>query len=187
MRTSLCLVQSYCNVLNWMSVINEVPLYVRTVFGGGTLGSSRSCRSWIDRSATCNWTPRRHMTIWSRTADPAQVDNNMMWFMVVNWGQKTTTTFIRSIGNYEMLTLHDCNSNIRTYKFFALSGFYELSDAASGSLSNSSNSVFSECFCSTADNDGHLPSTGMFRGCDLTNQTPPLPSSRMILRCCGDV
>lgn len=29
-----------------------------------------------------------------------------------------------------------------------LSGFYELSDGASGSLSNSSNSVFSECFCS---------------------------------------
>ncbi|XP_062270977.1 LOW QUALITY PROTEIN: dapper homolog 1, partial [Scomber scombrus] len=31
------------------------------------------------------------------------------------------------------------------------SGFYELSDAASGSLSNSSNSVFSECFCCSAD------------------------------------
>ncbi|XP_026164208.1 dapper homolog 1 [Mastacembelus armatus] len=31
------------------------------------------------------------------------------------------------------------------------SGFYELSDGASGSLSNSSNSVFSECFCSVAD------------------------------------
>uniref|UniRef100_I3K0Y0 Dishevelled-binding antagonist of beta-catenin 1 n=1 Tax=Oreochromis niloticus TaxID=8128 RepID=I3K0Y0_ORENI len=29
------------------------------------------------------------------------------------------------------------------------SGFYDLSDAASGSLSNSSNSIFSECFCST--------------------------------------
>uniref|UniRef100_A0AAX7VS67 Dishevelled binding antagonist of beta catenin 1 n=1 Tax=Astatotilapia calliptera TaxID=8154 RepID=A0AAX7VS67_ASTCA len=29
------------------------------------------------------------------------------------------------------------------------SGFYDLSDAVSGSLSNSSNSVFSECFCST--------------------------------------
>uniref|UniRef100_A0A3Q0T6T9 Dishevelled-binding antagonist of beta-catenin 1 n=1 Tax=Amphilophus citrinellus TaxID=61819 RepID=A0A3Q0T6T9_AMPCI len=38
------------------------------------------------------------------------------------------------------------------------SGFYDLSDAASGSLSNSSNSVFSECFCSTADADGRLPS-----------------------------
>uniref|UniRef100_A0A667Y5K5 Dishevelled-binding antagonist of beta-catenin 1 n=1 Tax=Myripristis murdjan TaxID=586833 RepID=A0A667Y5K5_9TELE len=40
------------------------------------------------------------------------------------------------------------------------SGFYELSDGASGSLSNSSNSVFSECFCSAADADGRLPSTG---------------------------
>nr|XP_046268928.1 dapper homolog 1 isoform X2 [Scatophagus argus] len=38
------------------------------------------------------------------------------------------------------------------------SGFYELSDGASGSLSNSSNSVFSECFCSMADADGRLPS-----------------------------
>ncbi|XP_053700474.1 dapper homolog 1 isoform X2 [Synchiropus splendidus] len=37
------------------------------------------------------------------------------------------------------------------------SGFYELSDAASGSLSNSSNSVFSECFCSAADADGRSP------------------------------
>ncbi|KAM9777975.1 dapper homolog 1 [Neosynchiropus ocellatus] len=37
------------------------------------------------------------------------------------------------------------------------SGFYELSDAASGSLSNSSNSVFSECFCSPADGDGRSP------------------------------
>ncbi|XP_039979328.1 dapper homolog 1-like [Xiphias gladius] len=45
------------------------------------------------------------------------------------------------------------------------SGFYELSDGASGSLSNSSNSVFSECFCSTADADGRPPSTG----------TDPLP------------
>nr|XP_020442025.1 dapper homolog 1 [Monopterus albus] len=39
------------------------------------------------------------------------------------------------------------------------SGFYELSDGASGSLSNSSNSVFSECLCSTADADGRLQST----------------------------
>ncbi|XP_028251907.1 dapper homolog 1-like isoform X1 [Parambassis ranga] len=39
------------------------------------------------------------------------------------------------------------------------SGFYELSDAASASLSNSSNSVFSECFCTTADADGRLPSS----------------------------
>ncbi|KAM8833804.1 LOW QUALITY PROTEIN: dapper homolog 1 [Synchiropus picturatus] len=38
-------------------------------------------------------------------------------------------------------------------------GFYELSDAASGSLSNSSNSVFSECFCSAADADGRSPCT----------------------------
>ncbi|KAM4541858.1 dapper homolog 1 [Odontesthes bonariensis] len=39
------------------------------------------------------------------------------------------------------------------------SGFYELSDGASGSLSNSSHSVFSECFSSAADTDGHFPST----------------------------
>ncbi|KAG7238080.1 hypothetical protein INR49_031434 [Caranx melampygus] len=39
------------------------------------------------------------------------------------------------------------------------SGFYELSDGASGSLSNSSNSVFSECFCSTVDAEGRLPPT----------------------------
>nr|XP_020514442.1 dapper homolog 1 [Labrus bergylta] len=45
------------------------------------------------------------------------------------------------------------------------SGFYELSDAASGSLSNSSNSVFSECFCSTADADGRLPSTDELVSC----------------------
>ncbi|XP_022053553.1 dapper homolog 1 [Acanthochromis polyacanthus] len=45
------------------------------------------------------------------------------------------------------------------------SGFYELSDGASGSLSNSSNSVFSECFCSTADTDGRLPSTDELAGC----------------------
>ncbi|XP_029900092.1 dapper homolog 1 [Myripristis murdjan] len=45
------------------------------------------------------------------------------------------------------------------------SGFYELSDGASGSLSNSSNSVFSECFCSAADADGRLPSTDELVGC----------------------
>ncbi|XP_040916692.1 dapper homolog 1 isoform X2 [Toxotes jaculatrix] len=45
------------------------------------------------------------------------------------------------------------------------SGFYEMSDGASGSLSNSSNSVFSECFCSTADVDGHLPSTDELTSC----------------------
>ncbi|XP_023150362.1 dapper homolog 1 isoform X1 [Amphiprion ocellaris] len=45
------------------------------------------------------------------------------------------------------------------------SGFYELSDGTSGSLSNSSNSVFSECFCSTADADGRLPSTDELAGC----------------------
>ncbi|XP_028994149.1 dapper homolog 1 [Betta splendens] len=39
------------------------------------------------------------------------------------------------------------------------SGFYELSDGAFGSLSNSSNSVFSECFCSAPDADGRLQST----------------------------
>ncbi|XP_056249407.1 dapper homolog 1 isoform X1 [Seriola aureovittata] len=45
------------------------------------------------------------------------------------------------------------------------SGFYELSDGASGSLSNSSNSVFSECFCSMADADGRLPSTDELPSC----------------------
>uniref|UniRef100_A0A8C2ZHC5 Dishevelled-binding antagonist of beta-catenin 1 n=1 Tax=Cyclopterus lumpus TaxID=8103 RepID=A0A8C2ZHC5_CYCLU len=39
------------------------------------------------------------------------------------------------------------------------SGFYELSDGVS--LSNSSNSVFSECFCSTAEADGRLLSAGL--------------------------
>ncbi|XP_035529848.1 dapper homolog 1 isoform X1 [Morone saxatilis] len=45
------------------------------------------------------------------------------------------------------------------------SGFYELSDAASGSLSNSSNSVFSECFCPMADADGRLLSADELAGC----------------------
>uniref|UniRef100_UPI0037E9B8DC dapper homolog 1 n=1 Tax=Semicossyphus pulcher TaxID=241346 RepID=UPI0037E9B8DC len=45
------------------------------------------------------------------------------------------------------------------------SGFYELSDGASGSLSNSSNSVFSECFCSMADADGRLPSADELASC----------------------
>ncbi|XP_042244985.1 dapper homolog 1 [Thunnus maccoyii] len=45
------------------------------------------------------------------------------------------------------------------------SGFYELSDGASGSLSNSSNSVFSECFCSTADADGRLPTSDELASC----------------------
>ncbi|KAM6912161.1 dapper homolog 1 [Xenentodon cancila] len=39
------------------------------------------------------------------------------------------------------------------------SGFFELSDGVSGSPSNSSQSVFSECFCSATDADGHFPST----------------------------
>ncbi|KAM9328777.1 dapper homolog 1 [Pholidichthys leucotaenia] len=39
------------------------------------------------------------------------------------------------------------------------SGFYELSDGASGSLSNSSNSVFSECLFSMVDADARLSST----------------------------
>ncbi|XP_015230373.1 PREDICTED: dapper homolog 1-like [Cyprinodon variegatus] len=39
------------------------------------------------------------------------------------------------------------------------SGFYELSDGASNSLSNSSHSVFSECFCSPAEAEGHFLST----------------------------
>ncbi|CAJ1074935.1 dapper homolog 1 [Xyrichtys novacula] len=45
------------------------------------------------------------------------------------------------------------------------SGFFELSDGASGSLSNSSNSVFSECFCSTTENDGRLPSADELASC----------------------
>ncbi|XP_078133658.1 dapper homolog 1 [Sander vitreus] len=45
------------------------------------------------------------------------------------------------------------------------SGFYELSDWASGSLSNSSNSVFSECFCSMAEADGRLLSADDLAGC----------------------
>ncbi|XP_067335044.1 dapper homolog 1 [Channa argus] len=45
------------------------------------------------------------------------------------------------------------------------SGFYELSDGASGSLSNSSNSVFSECFCSMAEADGRLLSTDELASC----------------------
>lgn len=61
--------------------------------------------------------------------------------------------------------------------FFFLIGFYELSDGASGSLSNSSNSVFSEClsschsstcFCSSLDaslsgSDGRPKSAGIAR------------------------
>ncbi|KAF6724037.1 Dapper-like protein 1 [Oryzias melastigma] len=39
------------------------------------------------------------------------------------------------------------------------SGFYELSDGASGSLSTSSHSVFSECLCSMTDTDGAPTST----------------------------
>ncbi|XP_043998642.1 dapper homolog 1 isoform X2 [Gambusia affinis] len=45
------------------------------------------------------------------------------------------------------------------------SGFYELSDGASGSLSNSSHSVFSECFCSTADAEGYFLSTEELASC----------------------
>ncbi|XP_076013164.1 dapper homolog 1 [Genypterus blacodes] len=45
------------------------------------------------------------------------------------------------------------------------SGFYDLSDGASASLSNSSNSVFSECFCSLADADGQLLSTEELASC----------------------
>uniref|UniRef100_A0A3P9N8J6 Dishevelled binding antagonist of beta catenin 1 n=1 Tax=Poecilia reticulata TaxID=8081 RepID=A0A3P9N8J6_POERE len=45
------------------------------------------------------------------------------------------------------------------------SGFYELSDGASGSLSNSSHSVFSECFCSTADTEGYFLSTEELVSC----------------------
>uniref|UniRef100_A0A3Q3K4G4 Dishevelled binding antagonist of beta catenin 1 n=1 Tax=Monopterus albus TaxID=43700 RepID=A0A3Q3K4G4_MONAL len=53
------------------------------------------------------------------------------------------------------------------------SGFYELSDGASGSLSNSSNSVFSECLCSTADADGRLHCVWL---CSLTSNSLFLPS-----------
>lgn len=49
---------------------------------------------------------------------------------------------------------------------FSPPGFYELSDGASNSLSNSSHSVFSECFCSPAEAEGHFLSTGTF--CFLT-------------------
>ncbi|KAF1375283.1 hypothetical protein PFLUV_G00237990, partial [Perca fluviatilis] len=49
------------------------------------------------------------------------------------------------------------------------SGFYELSDWASGSLSNSSNSVFSECFCSMAEADGRLLSADDLAGCLESN------------------
>ncbi|XP_034051229.1 dapper homolog 1 [Thalassophryne amazonica] len=45
------------------------------------------------------------------------------------------------------------------------SGFYELSDGTSGSLSNSSNSVFSECFCSAAEVDRCLLSTDELASC----------------------
>ncbi|XP_061598945.1 dapper homolog 1 isoform X2 [Cololabis saira] len=45
------------------------------------------------------------------------------------------------------------------------SGFFDLSDGASGSLSNSSHSVFSECFCSAADADRHFPSTEELANC----------------------
>ncbi|XP_026195389.1 dapper homolog 1 isoform X2 [Anabas testudineus] len=47
------------------------------------------------------------------------------------------------------------------------SGFYELSDdpSFSVSLSNSSNSVFSECFCSAPDADGRLLSTDELASC----------------------
>ncbi|XP_072221879.1 dapper homolog 1 [Leuresthes tenuis] len=47
------------------------------------------------------------------------------------------------------------------------SGFYELSDGATGSLSNSSHSVFSECFFSTADAD--FPSTEELAICTETD------------------
>ncbi|XP_012735162.2 dapper homolog 1 [Fundulus heteroclitus] len=45
------------------------------------------------------------------------------------------------------------------------SGFYELSDGASGSLSNSSHSVFSESFCSTAEAEGCLLPTEELASC----------------------
>lgn len=45
------------------------------------------------------------------------------------------------------------------------SGFYELSDVTSGSLSNSSNSVFSESFCPVADAGGNFLSTDELVNC----------------------
>ncbi|XP_075963301.1 dapper homolog 1 [Anarhichas minor] len=45
------------------------------------------------------------------------------------------------------------------------SGFYDLSDGASVSLSNSSNSVFSECFCSMNEADGRLLSADELASC----------------------
>ncbi|XP_068593359.1 dapper homolog 1 [Cebidichthys violaceus] len=45
------------------------------------------------------------------------------------------------------------------------SGFYDLSDGTSVSLSNSSNSVFSECFCSMNEADGRLLSADELASC----------------------
>ncbi|XP_028293553.1 dapper homolog 1 isoform X2 [Gouania willdenowi] len=44
------------------------------------------------------------------------------------------------------------------------SGFYELSDGLAGSLSNSSNSLFGDCFCSTNNHDQRLQMTGCSGG-----------------------
>lgn len=54
------------------------------------------------------------------------------------------------------------------------SGFFDLSDGASVSLSNSSNSVFSECFCVTAEADAHFLSAEEHPGClDCDWSQPP--------------
>ncbi|XP_041827737.1 dapper homolog 1 isoform X2 [Melanotaenia boesemani] len=59
------------------------------------------------------------------------------------------------------------------------SGFYELSDGTSGSLSNSSHSVFSEGFCPAADTDGHFQSTEELVSC--------LDSSVLVGGLCDDL
>uniref|UniRef100_A0AAQ4S343 Uncharacterized protein n=1 Tax=Gasterosteus aculeatus aculeatus TaxID=481459 RepID=A0AAQ4S343_GASAC len=67
------------------------------------------------------------------------------------------------------------------------SGFYDLSDEASVSLSNSSNSVFSECFCSFTEADGGVLSADQpasrpsphpgFRAAPLISQSSSWPAS----------
>lgn len=89
------------------------------------------------------------MTSWRLTADPVQVPETRTECKLFNLDYKR-----RCFGT----KLH--NPDICLSSPVSLSGFYELSDGASGSLSNSSISVFSECFCSMADVDGRLLSAG---------------------------
>uniref|UniRef100_A0A8C7Z290 Dishevelled binding antagonist of beta catenin 1 n=1 Tax=Oryzias sinensis TaxID=183150 RepID=A0A8C7Z290_9TELE len=56
------------------------------------------------------------------------------------------------------------------------SGFYELSDGTSGSLSTSSHSVFSECLYSMTDTDGAPTSTDASRGESCCEPQPELSS-----------